>query len=506
TFLSGFRLSGEGTFVQQTLAVPILNKTSDFVGIMVFYIKVQDIHDLMLDTSGLGESGETYLVNPDHLWISEPLSTYYLDENLVTEIDDVILNEDFVLTQPSIEDAFDSEEEIFSQELDFRGIEVIGVYLHLNIADNEDWVLVAELDNNEALAPVTRMLTITLIIGATAVVLIIAISFVFGNSIAKPILKMAQYAMEIANDDLTTDMTYDSNYETGVLARSLRQMQQNLIKLMAHTRNVGHHVDLAAESLAHRADQVSASNENIASTQQNISKAAANQVRELATTQERFVELNADIHDIKIKIDQISQVADLIAGIAQQTNMLALNAAIEAARAGEAGRGFNVVADQVRKLADESSKAVSSTEGMLQGIKSITENLENHSEELLKTIGIVENHSEETSAHTEEAAAAVEAQTASMEEIDNEAHKLLTLAKELDEELGHVKVTDEDLGKYVDVLWSDDDETLEKSVKTEKITTSKEKTVKFATAQDTPKAEKEQTNEPVEAGANDEAF
>ncbi len=499
TFLSGLELSVDGTFLRQTLSVPILNVTDDFVGILVFYIDIDHVGELMHDTLGLGETGETYIVNHDHHWLTETKSDYYIEALIVDTNHETLLNDECKLPQEGITEAFEKEKEIFSEEEDFRGVDVLGVYIYLEVADNEEWVLVAEIDNEEAMAPVTRMLTITIIIGISAVVLIMIVAFLFGNSIAKPVLKMAQYATEIANDDLTTEMTYDSNYETGVLARHLRQMHQNLIKLMAHTRNVAHHVDLSAESLSHHADEVSTSSENIAGTQQQISKGAANQVRELVETQKRFVLLNADIHEIKLKTDQISQVADLIAGIAQQTNMLALNAAIEAARAGEAGRGFNVVADQVRKLADESSKAVSNTETMLQEIKSITENLEKHSEEMLEMIENVEKHSEENSAHTEEAAAAAEAQTASMEEITTEAHKLLELAEDLDEELGHVKVTDEDLAKFIDVAWTEGDEVaFEKSVKTEKITPSKEKTVKFATFGDTPEAEKEQESASIE--------
>ncbi len=81
-----------------------------------------------------------------------------------------------------------------------------------------------------------------------------------------------------------------------------------------------------------------------------------NQVVAITETQKKFSELTQGIRQIREKVDNINQISDLIRNISNQTNILALNAAIEAARAGDAGKGFNVVADQVRKLADESRK------------------------------------------------------------------------------------------------------------------------------------------------------
>jgi len=121
----------------------------------------------------------------------------------------------------------------------------------------------------------------------------------------------------------------------------------------------------------------------------------------------------------------------LIRNISSQTNMLALNAAIEAARAGEAGRGFNVVADQVRKLADESRKAVANTEGLLLEIDGITKRQEGNSLEILKAIDSIATVAEEASASTEESAAAAEEQASSMEMLTSSSQQLLQLAESL---------------------------------------------------------------------------
>ena len=141
-------------------------------------------------------------------------------------------------------------------------------------------------------------------------------------------------------------------------------------------------------------------------------------------------------------MEQINQIADMIRGISNQTNMLALNAAIEAARAGEAGRGFSVVADQVRKLADESKSSVASTESLLNEINNITKKQETNALEIIQSIDSIAIVAEQTSATTEESAAAAEQQAASMEVITATGQRLLDVAEQIYKELENIKILD----------------------------------------------------------------
>ncbi|MCP4763142.1 MAG: hypothetical protein GY870_15310, partial [archaeon] len=190
-----------------------------------------------------------------------------------------------------------------------------------------------------------------------------------------------------------------------------------------------------SEELSSAAEEVTAASENISSTQQQLAKGSNEQVMAITETQRRFSDLSKGIRTVREKVINIGQVADLIKGIASQTNMLALNAAIEAARAGEAGRGFNVVADQVRKLADDSSKAVASTEEMLSEIDLISKQQEGAAIEILKSIDTIATIAEEASSGTEEAASAAEEQTSSMESITSTAQGIMEVVKALEYQL-----------------------------------------------------------------------
>jgi methyl-accepting chemotaxis protein len=274
--------------------------------------------------------------------------------------------------------------------------------------------------------------SIQMILIFVAELVIVAVVFLFViRPLINPVVNISNYVEQLANKDLSKELDYKSKSEVGALANGVRVLRQSLLDLINTSREIATQLAASAEELSSSSEEVTSGSENIASSQQQISKGAANQVVLITDMQKRFQDLSLGMRDIRSKSEEIKQVSDVIRNIANQTNMLALNAAIEAARAGEAGRGFNVVADQVRKLAEESRKSVANTDEMIKEISKITNNQENSTLEALKAVDSIANVAEEVSASTEESAAAAEEQASSMEMISSTSQQLLSLAEQL---------------------------------------------------------------------------
>ncbi len=169
----------------------------------------------------------------------------------------------------------------------------------------------------------------------------------------------------------------------------LEQSHKRIKNLLNIASNASINVSNMATELAASASEVNASSEEIATTTQ-----------EVANESQKVMESS----------NAIGQILQIITTISDQTNLLALNASIEAGRAGDAGRGFSVVAEEVRKLAEESKNAVINSNSKIKDI--------------LQRIKVAAVSMEEISAAAEE-------QTASMEEISATANKLGALAEEL---------------------------------------------------------------------------
>lgn len=248
--------------------------------------------------------------------------------------------------------------------------------------------------------------TASVVAAVFAAVLGITIGFFAARSIARPINQLAVVAQNVANGDLTKQVSVDRQDEIGKLGLSFNIMVDQLKSLIIQINTNAEQLAASSEELtassqqsAQAANQVAASisdvangaNEQLAAANEasavveqmsaGIEEVAANtnivaeqsaQAADKAKEGEKSVDkavnqmvrLEATVNtsaDVVAKLGdrskEIGQIVDTISGIAGQTNLLALNAAIEAARAGEQGRGFAVVAEEVRKLAEQSQEA-----------------------------------------------------------------------------------------------------------------------------------------------------
>ncbi len=440
TFLSDIEWDSSHTWVEVTTAGVVHDESGSYVGIIVFYIADAYLYDLMQNTQGLGNSGETYLTDFNGFWLTTSKFDYYTTETgQYDDILDTIMTEQ-LFTDGIVEALATKRNVKKSSNSDYRGIAVMGSYSYLMINSEElPWILVAEIDVSEALKVVNDLMTISIWIVVIIGVIVAIIGYVIAKRFTDPIIRLNSLAVKVADGDLThigdNGGARKGNDEIAVLGRSFGTMTENIRDIIATSQDASVNVSNIATELAASSSEVNAAAEEISSTTQEVAQSSQSQVDSLVEINKMANEISALSHEVMSSTKDINRIMDLITNISDQTNLLALNASIEAGRAGEHGRGFAVVADEVRKLAEESQSAVTETASK---IDEITTRITN-TVELIGTITVdikgATTSGEENSRAMEGISASSEQQTASMEEITSTANKLGTLAEKLKEGL-----------------------------------------------------------------------
>ena len=475
------------------IASPIFDG-NEKVGVLLFQMPVDKINEVMGFRSGMGETGETYVVGPDNLLRS---NTYRDQENrtIVASFRNPELGS---VENPVISKALEGEAGV-ETSTNYLGEEVLSAYAPVDVLGLR-WSVLAEITTAEAYetaheiqetssAASTNMATWSVVIGVIAAIAVGGLAFFVTRQIMLPLGKTIEMLQNVAQGeaDLTQRLDESRNDELGDLAKWFNVFTKRLHDIIAKVVANSNHLaesslelmktatDLSSgvtdsktqsSSVSSAAEEMSINMSNMADSTDQMSngmKTVATAIDEMSATigeiasnAEKSAKVaaqashlaevsNAKVGDLGSAADEIGKVIEVIQDIAEQTNLLALNATIEAARAGEAGKGFAVVATEVKELAKQTASATDDIRGRIEAIQSSTgeavdsirsiSDIINDVNEVARTIA---SAVEEQTITTKEIAGNISQTASAAEVVSRNVNESATASREITENISRV--------------------------------------------------------------------
>lgn len=410
------------------MGAPLLHKGT-LVGVVALQLNNEEVYKLMEDYTGLGNTGETVVAQLDGETVTFMAPTRH-DSNAAFR------RRFEISAHPNDPVALAAQNKSgLGMGKDYRDEKVVAAWQYL---PSLRWGMVTKIDEKEAFARIAELRNWSITLGVVTIVAVLLAAVYVSRSISKPIVQLTDLTRRIAAGDLGQTLKVESRDEIGELADAFNKMTADLKgtvvsrdalvnemsqkeKLSQAIREVVDRLSTtSAEIVAATTQQSSGARQQATAVAETVAtveevsrtadqaadraktvadsvrrsdevgkvgrKAVEDSIRVLNQAKERSDQVAESIVVLAEQTQAIGEIIATVSEIAEQTNLLSLNASIEASRAGEHGRGFTVVAGEVKALADQSKKSTVQVRTILETIQKATNSAVYSTEQSIKAM------------------------------------------------------------------------------------------------------------------------